>query len=61
VPVRVVAVVVPAVMWSAWFAVYNALWGLAWEAELISGTVVFAALTGYGLSLLTPARRRAVR
>jgi hypothetical protein len=61
VPARWVAVIVPVVMWSAWFAVYNAVWGLAWEAELISGTVVFAALTGYGLALLTPADRRVVR
>jgi hypothetical protein len=51
-PVRLVAVAVPVAMWSAWFAVYHAVWGLGWEAELTGGTVVFAALTGYGSSLL---------
>jgi hypothetical protein len=50
-PARLVAVAVPAVMWSGWFAVYHAVWGLGWEAELTSGAVVLAALTGYGLAL----------
>jgi hypothetical protein len=51
-PAQLVAVAVPVAMWSGWFAVYHAVWGLAWEAELTSGTVVFAALTGYGLTVI---------
>jgi hypothetical protein len=58
-PTRLVAVAVPVAMWSAWFAVYHAVWGLGWQAELTSGTVAFAALTGYGLSLLVAVTRRA--
>jgi hypothetical protein len=53
-PARLVAAAVPSAMWSGWFAVYHSVWGLAWEAELTSGTVVLAALTGYGLALLAP-------
>jgi hypothetical protein len=51
-PARIIAVAVPVAMWSAWFAVYHAVWGLGWEAELTSGTVALAALTGYGLMLI---------
>jgi hypothetical protein len=57
-PAQLVAVAVPIVTWVGWFAVYHAGWGLGWEAELTSGTVVFAALTGYGLTL-TPRVRGA--
>jgi hypothetical protein len=51
-PARLVAVAVPAAMWSGWFAVYHAVWGLGWDAELTGGTIVLAALTGYGLALI---------
>lgn len=51
-----VAVAVPAVMWTLWFATFHAAWGLGWAAELSSGTVVFAALVGYGLVLVATPR-----
>lgn len=57
--IRVVATVVPVVMWTGWFAMYHAFWTLRWPAELPSGTVVLAALTGYALSLLAPRKRLA--
>lgn len=49
---RATLVVVPAVLWTCWFAIYHAVWGLGWSAELWTGTVFFAILTGVGLSLL---------
>jgi hypothetical protein len=52
VPLRAVAVAVPVLTWSGWFAVYHLAWGLGWPAELTSGTVAFAALGGHGLGLL---------
>jgi hypothetical protein len=59
-PASLVAVAVPVVTWSGWFAVYHAVRGLGWEAELTTGTIAFAALTGYGLTLtLTPRARAA--
>jgi len=50
----VVLTVTPAVMWLTWFGTYHAVWGLGWEAELWTGTTLFAALTGLGLALLSP-------
>jgi hypothetical protein len=56
VPTATVAAAVPAVMWTLWFATFHAAWGLGWAAELSSGTVVFAALVGYGLVVVATAR-----
>jgi hypothetical protein len=52
--IRVVATIVPVVMWTGWFTVYHAVWGLRWPAELPAGSVVLTGLVGFGLSLLTP-------
>ena len=52
-PVRLVATVVPLVLWLAFFALYHLfLRGVGWEAELWFGVTVMAALAGAGLSLL---------
>lgn len=48
-----VLTVTPAVLWSGWFAVYHAVWGMGWVIELWSGSIFFTVLTGWGLSLLT--------
>lgn len=49
---QVVATIVPFVLWTAWFAVYELVWGLGWSVELWSGTIVFAVLAGWVLALL---------
>lgn len=49
---RVTLVATPVVLWTAWFGVYHAVWGLGWAPELWTGSIFLAALTGYGLSLL---------
>ena len=50
--IRILSVVVPVVLWTAWFAVYELAWGLAWAAELWTGSVILSALAGVGLSVL---------
>jgi hypothetical protein len=52
----IVGLLLPAALWSAYFGV-SALWGeLAWPAELWTGAVVLACLSGLALSALaTPA------
>ena len=57
VPIRVVATGVPVVLWVAWFATFQVVWGLGWTAELTSGTVALAAFCGYGLASLVPTER----
>jgi hypothetical protein len=47
-----VLTVTPLVLWSAWFVMFHAVWGLGWEVELWTGSVVFTVLTGLGLALL---------
>jgi hypothetical protein len=54
-PALSLAVAVPVVTWTGWFVTYHAVWGLGWSAELISGTVVFTALTSVALRGLTTA------
>lgn len=51
-----VVIVVPVVLWTGWFGVYHAGWGLGWPAELWTGTIVFATLTGLALRLLASSR-----
>ena len=52
----IVGLLLPAALWSAYFGV-SALWGeLAWPAELWTGAVLLACLSGLALSALaTPA------
>jgi hypothetical protein len=49
---RLLSVVVPLVLWAAWYAVYHAVWGLGWAVDLWTGSIILAAMTGVGLSLL---------
>lgn len=61
--VRVVAGAVPAALWLGYFAVVAGVYDMGWTAELWSGSVVLATLTGVALSLLVqpPARGEATR
>jgi hypothetical protein len=49
---RLVAVVTPLGLWSAYFLVLQLREGIAWPAELWTGSIVFASLSGLALSLL---------
>ena len=44
---------VPAVCWLGYFGVHAAVWGVHWPAEIWTGAVVFAVLTGLGLAVVT--------
>ena len=48
----VVAIGTPLVLWASYFLAVQLRWGIAWPAELWAGSVVFAALGGFALSLL---------
>ncbi|MBW3620020.1 MAG: hypothetical protein KY461_07230 [Actinobacteria bacterium] len=50
---RTLLVVMPGVLWPAWFAIYHVGTGLAWPAEYAPGVTVLAVLTGWGLHLLS--------
>ena len=49
---RVIATSIPLVLWASYFLAVQARWGIAWPAELWAGSVIFAALGGFALSLL---------
>ena len=49
---RAVAVIAPAVYWSAHFALLRAGYGVGWEPQLLLGSVVWASLSGLTLALL---------
>jgi hypothetical protein len=49
---RLVATVTPLAMWSSYFLVLELRDGIAWPAELWTGSIVFASLSGLALSLL---------
>lgn len=49
---RSVAVAIPSALWLAYFAVTALFSGLTWPAELWSGAIALAAVSGLGLSLL---------
>lgn len=49
---RLFAAVVPLVLWSGYFLAGHLRHGLAWETELWTGSIVWAVLGGWGLSLL---------
>jgi len=56
-----VAAAVPAAVWGPYFAVLAGWYGLAWPAELWSGSVVLSSLAGLALGLLAappPAAQR---
>jgi len=52
-PHRVVAMAIPAVLWTTYFALLDLQFGVAWVTELWAGTIVLAVLSGLALSLLT--------
>jgi len=49
---RAVAVIAPAVYWSAHFALLKAGYGVTWKLEIWLGSVVWASLSGLSLALL---------
>jgi hypothetical protein len=49
---RLVAVIVPVVMWTTYFLLLDIQFGVAWASEVWGGTIVLAALSGFVLSLL---------
>jgi hypothetical protein len=49
---RAVAVIAPAVYWTAHFALLGAGYGVSWEPEIWLGSVVWACLSGLALALL---------
>jgi hypothetical protein len=50
--VYAVAAAVSAVLWAAFFAIYQVAYGVGWPAELWAGSVVVAALSGLAVSAL---------
>jgi hypothetical protein len=49
---RAVAMIAPAVYWTAHFALLKAGYGVTWELEIWLGSVVWASLSGLSLALL---------
>ena len=49
---RAVAAIAPLTLWLAFFAVYQAAYGVGWKAELWAGTTTMSALVGLGASVL---------
>ena len=49
---RVVAAAGPLALWACYFLVLELRGGIAWPAELWTGSIVFASLSGLALSLL---------
>ena len=57
--IRGLAFLVPVVMWSVYFMVFETSSEIAWPVAVWSGLIVFAGLAGVGLSLLAfPPMRR---
>ena len=52
-PHRAIGVVVPLIMWATYFLALDLQFGVVWSADLWAGTIVLAALSGLGLSLVT--------
>jgi hypothetical protein len=49
---RLVATVTPVVLWTSYFLVLQLTDGIAWPAELWTGSIIFAGLSGLALSVL---------
>jgi hypothetical protein len=47
-----VATVAPLALWGSYFLVLQLRHGVTWPAELWTGSVLFASLSGFTLSLL---------
>lgn len=50
---RGIALIVPFVCWASYFGVHASQWGLHWPAEIWTGAIVFATLSGLGLNLIS--------
>lgn len=51
-PLRVVATIIPAAMWLAYFGTLGSLMNVGWSVELWAGVTVMSALEGFALSVL---------
>jgi hypothetical protein len=51
-PYRMVAVVVPAVLWTAYFTLLDVQFGVAWDTSVWSGAIALSVLSGLALSLV---------
>jgi hypothetical protein len=49
---RLVATATPLALWSSYFLALQVAHGIAWPAELWTGSILFATLSGFALSLL---------
>jgi hypothetical protein len=49
---RLVATITPVALWTSYFLVLQLTDGIAWPAELWTGSIIFAGLSGLALSLL---------
>jgi hypothetical protein len=49
---RLVATVTPVALWASYFLVLQLTDGIAWPAELWTGSIIFAGLSGLALSVL---------
>jgi hypothetical protein len=49
---RLVATIGPVALWTSYFLVLQLRDGIAWPAELWTGSIIFAGLSGLALSLL---------
>jgi hypothetical protein len=49
---RLVATITPVALWTSYFLVLELTDGIAWPAELWTGSIIFAGLSGLALSLL---------
>jgi hypothetical protein len=49
---RAVAAIAPVTLWLAFFAVYQAAYGVGWKPELWAGVTTLSALIGLGTSVL---------
>ena len=49
---RAIATGTPLALWASYFLAVQLRWGIAWPAELWAGSIFFAALGGFALSLL---------
>jgi len=49
---RLVATITPLALWTSYFLVLQLRDGIAWPAELWTGSIIFASLSGLALSLL---------
>lgn len=49
---RAVAVAAPLMLWGTYFALVELRYRLVWPLEIWTGTIIWTALTGWGLSLL---------